>query len=80
MLPYLTNQFGNASSLSHSYGWEASDAVEEAREHIGRLINAKSKEIVITSGATESNNSQSKVWLAITSAMPTKQGTYYRAH
>ena len=56
MLPYLTNQFGNASSLSHSYGWEASDAVEEAREHIGRLINAKSKEIVITSGATESNN------------------------
>ena len=47
---------GNASSLSHSYGWEASDAVEEAREHIGRLINAKSKEIVITSGATESNN------------------------
>jgi cysteine desulfurase len=56
MIPYLSNKFGNAASNSHAFGWEAGDAVEEAREEIGRLINASGKEIVITSGATESNN------------------------
>jgi cysteine desulfurase len=56
MIPFLTEQFGNASSLSHTFGWAANDAVELAREQVGTLINCTGKEIVITSGATESNN------------------------
>ena len=56
MLPFLTNQFGNASSRSHAFGWNALDAVELARDQVGSLINATGKEIVWTSGATESNN------------------------
>lgn len=55
MIPYLTNKFGNAAS-THAFGWETGDAVEESREEVGRLINASGKEIVFTSGATESNN------------------------
>ena len=56
MLPFLGNQFGNPHSRSHVYGWQASGAVENAREHIAKLINADSREVIFTSGATESNN------------------------
>jgi cysteine desulfurase len=56
MIPFLTEHFGNPASRSHSYGWETEAAVEEAREQVARLVNADPKEIVWTSGATESNN------------------------
>lgn len=56
MIPWLTEHFGNPASRSHAYGWESEKAVEEARENVAKLVNADPKEIVWTSGATESNN------------------------
>jgi cysteine desulfurase len=56
MIPYLREQFGNPASRSHMYGWTAEKAVEEAREQVAALVNADPREIIWTSGATESNN------------------------
>lgn len=56
MRPYLEEDFGNASSRNHAFGWKAEGAVEKARKQVGALIGASDKEIVFTSGATESNN------------------------
>jgi len=56
MIPYLREQFGNPASRSHSYGWTAERAVEEARENVAALVNADPREIIWTSGATESDN------------------------
>ncbi|MCG1018896.1 MULTISPECIES: IscS subfamily cysteine desulfurase [Burkholderiaceae] len=56
MIPYLREQFGNPASRSHAYGWEAERAVEQAREQVAALVNADPREIIWTSGATESDN------------------------
>ena len=56
MIPYITEDFGNPASRSHPYGWTADKAVESARKEVAKLVNADSREIVWTSGATESNN------------------------
>ena len=56
MLPFFTGLYGNPHSRTHAYGWETEKAIEQAREHVAKLVGADSKEIIFTSGATESNN------------------------
>src|ERR1700676_4494146 len=56
MIPYLREQFGNPASRSHQYGWDGGRAVQEARENVAKLVNCDPREIVWTSGATESDN------------------------
>ena len=56
MIPFITENYGNPASRSHPYGWTAEKAVEEARKEVAKLVNADPREIIWTSGATESNN------------------------
>src|SRR5260370_8108719 len=56
MMPYLTDRFGNAASRNHKFGWEAEEAVEEARKQVAALIGADPRELVIPSGPPESDN------------------------
>lgn len=73
MAPYWNEHFGNASSRSHKYGWNAEEAIEIARTQVANLINAKQDEIIFTSGATESNNLAIKGFVLGPNMEPTKQ-------
>ena len=80
ILPYLKDRFGNAASRTHTFGWHAEDAVDLAREQIASLINAQPKDIVFTSGATESDNLAIKgVAAAATNAHIITQATEHHA-
>ncbi len=56
MLPFFTERFGNAASLQHRFGWDAQEAVENARQHVATLVGARLRDVIFTSGATEANN------------------------
>lgn len=71
MLPYFTDEYGNAASVNHAFGWRAAEAVERAREQVARLLNCPENWIVFTSGATEANNLAIKgLWRISTPARP----------
>ena len=80
MLPFFTQQFGNAASKQHAFGWAASDAVERARKQVAALIGAGSKDIVFTSGATEANNLAIKGAAKARRSPSTSLGTGERDH
>ena len=56
MMPFMTQQYGNPHSRTHAYGWESEKGVEKGRDQVAQLIGAQSKDVIFTSGATESNN------------------------
>ena len=76
MLPYFSVHFGNAASRTHAFGWKADDAVEAARRQVAALIGASAKEIIFTSGATESNNLAIK---GVASALASQGQPHYHA-